>query len=541
MPIKTKRKTAKQVMDTWEIMFSDRAHWEQHWSEVVYYCIPHKENFFGKRTPGSRLPTDLYDSIQILGPQVFAAGMQGYFTNPASRWFEFGMRERAFRELKEVKEWLTIAEEEVFDMINESNFNQEIHETYQDLSVIGTADLYEEEDAEDDVRFFANPMDEICVAEGKDGRVNTIYRKYRLTAQQAYEKWGEKAGKSVTDAITKGDIKKRVWFIHAVEPRYSRDLTKSDALNLPFASIHVSIDDKRKIAESGYHEFPHFVPRYAKNSGDSYGYSQAMTQLPNIKMLQDMGKSIVKSARKKVSPALVLPHDGYVLPLRTGDNAINYRLRGKSDDKIQELGVGGDINEGRITQEDYRNMIREGFFMDLFMMLLNNKKDMTIPELQERISEKMLLLGPVLGRVQKELLNPMLVRTVNIGIRRGRIPPVPEVIAGRQYKITMISPLAKAQRALKIGSITRWLAYIREMADYAPQVVDLVQVDKVAERLADFEGVDPDLVTDRDTLDQFRGVREQLEQQAQQIAMLKEAASAAKDVGAAEKAMAEAR
>jgi len=536
-----KRKNARQIMDAWDKMHSDRSHWETHWSDVTYYCIPHKENFFGKRTPGSKLPGDLYDSIQILGPQVFAAGMQGYFTNPASRWFELGMRERAFREIKEVKVWLQIAEEETFDALNESNFNQEIHEVYQDLGVIGTADLYEEEDPVSDVRFYANSMDEICIAEDKHGRVDTVYRKYRITAKQAYERWGNKAGKTAVDAFDKGDFNKRVWYIHAIEPRYSRDMNKDDSENLPFSSIHVSVDDKRKVHESGYHEFPHFVPRYAKNTGDLYGYSNAMTQLPNIKMLQEMGKAIVKGARKRVNPALVLPHDGYVLPLRTGDGAINYRLRGKSDDKIQELGVNGDINSGRVVQEDYRNMIREGFFMDLFMMLLNNNKDMTIPELQERLSERMLLLGPVLGRIQSELLNPLISRTVNILIRRGRIPPPPEAIDGRDYKITYISPLAKAQRALKIGSVTRWLSYIKEMAEITPQVVDLVQVDRVADRLAEYEGVDPDLVTDQKTLDQFRAVRRQLEDQARQIAALKEAASAAKDIGAAEKAMAGAR
>ncbi len=312
MQAKIKRKTAKIIMSTWDKMISDRAHWEVNWAEVVRLCIPHKENFFGKRTPGTKLPVDLYDSIQIIAAQVFAAGMQGYMTNPSSRWFEVGMREKEFSQIDEVKIWLKEVEDKTFDALNQSNFNQEIHETYQDLGVIGTADLFEEEDPKTNVRFYARPMDEICVIEDAQGRVDTVYRKFRLTAKQAFEKWGNKAGKSVLEAWDRGDINKRIWFIHAIEPRYHRDFSKEDGLNLPIASIYVNVDDKVKVNESGYFEFPHFVPRYAKNSGDTYGYSPAMSLAANIKMLQEIGKTIIKGARKMINPALVLPHDGYV-------------------------------------------------------------------------------------------------------------------------------------------------------------------------------------------------------------------------------------
>lgn len=529
------RKNAKQIMSTWDKMFSDRSHWETHWADVVYYCIPHKDNFFGKRTSGSKLPTNLYDSIQISSAQIFAAGLQGYMTNPSSRWFELGMRNRAFMQMQEVKVWLKTAEEATFDALNQSNFNQEIHEHYQDLGVMGAGDLYEEEDPFTDIRFYARPLEEICVAEDKNGRVDTVYRKYPLTAKQAWETWGAKAGKSTMEAWHRGDINKRIWFIHAIEPRYFRDLTKEDALNLPFASYHVCVDDKRKIAEGGYHEFPHYFPRYAKNSGDVYGYSPAMTQLANIKMLQEIGKSLVKGARKAVNPAYVLPHDGFVLPFRTGDGAVNYKLRGKPGETVQELGIKGNIPVGRDMQEDYRQMIRQGFFTDLFLLMMNQTKQMTIPEVQERIAEKMLILGPVIGRIQAELLNPLIERTVNILLRRGKIPPPPEAIAGQEYKIVYISPLAKAQRASESNSITDWLGIVGEMAKLAPEVLDMVQIDKVAERLAEIKGVDPDLVTDPETLDQIRAIKRQLEAQAQEIAMLREAMAAAKDGAAASK------
>lgn len=535
-----KRKNAKQVIETWDKLFSERSHWETHWADVTHYCLPHKENFFNKRTSGAKLPADLYDSVQIASAQIFAAGIHGYMTNPASRWFELGMRESQYRELAEVKTWLKQAEHASFDSLNQSNFNQEIHELYIDFGTLGTGIIYEEEDPKDDIRFFARPLEEVCIAEDKNGRVILIYRKYPMKALAAYDRFGKAAGKTVVDAMEKNEYNKTVWFIHAIEPRFQRDFTKEDNKNMPWASIHVNVDDKIKVNESGYHEFPAYAPRYSKTSGDTYGYSAAMVQLPNIKMLQEIGKALIKGARKMINPSLVLPHDGYLLPFRTGDGAINYKLRGKSDDTIQELGVKGNIPVGRDMQEDYRMQIKQGFFVDLFLTLMSQTKQMTVPEVQERIAEKMLILGPVIGRIQNELLSPLIERTVNILIRRGRIPPPPEVIAGKDYKITYISPLAKAQRAIESNSIVEWMAIVREMADFAPQVIDLLQVDKIVDRLADIKGIDPDLVTDKDTLDQMRRLKQQLEGMAQEIAMLQGAAKAASDMGGAEEKFAKA-
>ncbi len=535
-----KRKNAKQIMETWEKLFAERSHWESHWSEVTHYCIPHKENFFSKRTPGTKLPADLYDSVQIASAQIFAAGIHGYMTNPSSRWFELGMRDPAYKDLAEVRHWMKTAEHETFNMLNQSNFNQEIHELYIDFGTLGTGIIYEEEDPKDDIRFFARPLEEVCIAEDKNGRVVLAYRKYPMKALAAYDKFKDKAGKTVIDAMDKNEYNKTVWFIHAIEPRFERDLLKEDNRNMPWASYHVNVDDKLKVGESGYLEFPAFAPRYSKTSGDTYGYSPAMVQLANIKMLQEIGKALIKGARKMINPALVLPHDGYLLPFRTGDGAINYKLRGKSDDTIQELGIKGNIPVGRDMQEDYRLQIKQGFFVDLFMMLMSQTKQMTVPEVQERVAEKMLILGPVIGRIQSELLSPLIERTVNIGIRRGRIPPPPAVIAGKDYKITYISPLAKAQRAVESNSIVEWLSIVAEIAKLAPQALDMVQVDKIIDRLADIKGIDPDLVTDKDTLDQMRALKQQLESMANEIAMLQGAAKAANDMGGAEHKFAQA-
>jgi len=53
------------------------------------------------------------------------------------------------------------------DVLNSSNFNEQVHETYLDLGSVGTAVLLEEEDAADIVRFKAIFIEENQVEEVK--------------------------------------------------------------------------------------------------------------------------------------------------------------------------------------------------------------------------------------------------------------------------------------------------------------------------------------------------------------------------------------
>ncbi len=69
--------------------------------------------------------------------------------------------------------------------------------------------------------------------------VDTVYRLYESTAEQAVERFGLE---NVGDFIRKKFEKKpddEVEILHAVSPRIQRDVTKPDNLNMPFMSVYV--------------------------------------------------------------------------------------------------------------------------------------------------------------------------------------------------------------------------------------------------------------------------------------------------------------
>ena len=85
-------------------------------------------------------------------------------------------------------------------------------------------------------------------------------------------------------------------------------------------------------------------------------------------------------------------------------------------------------------QNDLRAQIMQGFSADLFLMLAD-RKNMTATEVAERVAEKMLLLAPALGRLQSDMLDPIIERVFGVLSRRGvLLPPHQTICVFQQFR-----------------------------------------------------------------------------------------------------------
>ena len=511
---------------------SERQNYNVFWQDVAKYCLPRKAYITRTRTPGAKYDYDIYDSTAMQANLVLAAGLHSYLTNPNSRWFSLMVQDEEANKDAEVKAWLADTEERIYNVIDDSNFNQQIHELYLDLGVFGVACMYEEEDAENNVRFYARDIAEIYLCENDKEKIDTVFRKFKLTARQANEKWGEAAGDVVKVFMDRKEYDKTVEFIHAVMPRYERDVSKDDAINMPFKSIYIEVSKKHLISESGYNEFPYFTPRFNKNSGEVWGSSPAMVGYSDIRMLNEMVKVLIRAAQKVVDPPLVLPHDGYLLPIKYGPGALNFRLKGSAQDKIEPLITNVNLPIGLEIIENYRTTIKKNYFVDLFLLLADPaRKDMTATEVMQRVEEKMLILAPVLGRLMNEFLDPLINRTFSILWRAGKFLPPPASLQGLPYEIEYISPLARAQKLDQMRSINSFLTLVEQMAIVKPDVLDNVNEDNVVADIQELYGVNPKYLRDKEEVKLIRDQRAQALAVQQEMAMIGQGAQIAK-VGA---------
>ena len=519
---------------------AERRNYANFWQDISKYVIPRKAYITLKKTPGRKYAYDVYDSTAMQSNLILAAGLHSYLTNPNSRWFSLRVQDEELNKSAEVKEWLADTEDRLFNILNASNFNQQIHELYLDMGCFGVACMYEEEDPTDGVRFYSRDIAEIYLCENEKEKIDTVYRKFTLTARQAYEKWEDKAGEVVKTHMERKDYDKPVTFIHCVSPRYERDVSKDSAGDMPFESIYIEVSKKHLISESGYQEFPYFTPRFNKNSGEVWGSSPGMVSYADIKMLNEIVKVTVRAAQKIVDPPIVLPHDGFLLPIKYAPGALNFRLKGNPQDKIEPLISGQRIDIGLEIINDYRNLIKKNYFVDLFLLLSDPmRKDMTATEVMQRVEEKMLILAPVLGRLMNEFLDPLINRTFAMLWRQGRIMQPPAQLQDVPYQIEYISPLARAQKLDQMKSINNFLVLIQNMAQVKPDVLDNVNEDEVVMEIQDLYGVNPKFLRNREEVEQIRQARAEAQAKQNELAMIQSGAEALRTGAEAEAIVAE--
>ena len=524
---------AKNLLKRYDRLKAQRQNWESHWQEVADYMQPRKADVTKTRSKGDKRTELIFDGSPLQSVELLAASLHGMLTNPSTPWFSLRFKQNDMENEDEAKEWLEDATEVMYAAFNKSNFQQEIFELYHDLITFGTAAMFIEEDDEDLLKFSTRHINEIYIAENEKGRIDTVFRKFKLSARAAIQKFGN-VSPSIANTAKK-DPYEEVEILHAVYPRTDFDPKKQDKSNMPFESVYLEAGTGEELSVSGFREFPFVVPRYLKASHEIYGRSPAMTALPDVKMLNEMSKTTIKSAQKQVDPPLLVPDDGFILPVRTVPGGLNF-YRAGTRDRIEPLNIGANTPLGLNMEEQRRNSIRNAFYVNQLMM--QSGPQMTATEVIQRNEEKMRLLGPVLGRLQSELLKPLIDRCFALILRKNLFRPAPEFLAGQDIEIEYVSPLAKAQKSTELSSIMRAIEILGSLSNVAP-VFDHINMDKLVRHLADIVGVPQKILKPQSELNAERQQAAQQQEQMQQMQQVQQLAEAGGKVAPLAKALPE--
>jgi hypothetical protein len=522
----------KKLLARFDRLAGHRQNWETHWQEVADYMLPRKADVTKSRSRGDKRMELIFDSSPLQALELLASSLHGMLTNPATPWFTLRFKQLDLENEDEAKLWLESATEVMYTAFNRSNFQQEIFELYHDLITFGTAAMFIEEDDEDLIKFSTRHIDEVYIAENDKGRIDTIYRRFKLTARAIIQKFGTAASPDII-MMEKKDPYQEIEIIHAVYPRSDFNPKKQDKKNMPFESVYFEYKNKNELSVSGFKEFPFVVPRYLKASQEIYGRSPAMTALPDVKMLNEMSKTTIKAAQKQVDPPLLVPDDGFLLPVRTVPGGLNF-YRSGTRDRIEPLNIGANNPLGLNMEEQRRNSIRAVFYVN--QLMLQDGPQMTATEVIQRNEEKMRLLGPVLGRLQSELLKPLIDRVFNILLRNNQLPAAPEFLSGQDIEIEYVSPLAKAQKSTELQSIMRAIEILGSLANVAP-VFDYVNFDNLVKHLADIVGVPQKILKSQSQVNTERQQAQQQQQEQMQMQQLQQVAKAGGDIAPLAKAL----
>lgn len=528
---------AKAEISRYRRMKSDRAVWEGHWQEIVDYVLPNRAGFTNSTAPGSKRMQKVYDATAPWANEQLAAALHGMLTNPAVKWFQLRTKKRDLMEDPEVALWLEQVQDVIYDVFNspEANFNSQAHELYLDLGGFGTAVMLIEEapGTAAGVRYRTWFLGECLISENKNGLVDTMYRKFKLTARVAIQTWGlDAVGKKITDIYAKNPDQ-LVDILHVVKPRTERNPDRLDPVNKAFSSCYYGVEEEILIDEGGFDRFPFLVPRWSKMAGETYGRSPAMTALPDIKMLNEMCKTTIRAAQKIVDPPLMVPDDGFFLPIRTTPAGLNFFRTGIGDNSmIRPLETKGNVPLGLEMEDQRRQAILRAFYQDR-LKLQKEKIEMTKTEAIIRDQENLRMMSPTVGRIEIEFLNECIGTTFAYKLKQGAFPEPPQILENEELAVEYISPIARAQKSGESEAINRAMAMLAPIGQFDPQIFDNFDGDEVARSSREWFGIPARIMKPRSVVEQIRRTRAERAQAEQEKIDAERTAKASADAAKA--------
>lgn len=522
---------------------NDRSSFDPHWRELSDFINPRGSRFLVTDVNrDDRRNTKIVDPTATLAARTLSSGMMSGITSPARPWFKLATPDPDMMDYGPVKLWLEVVQRRMNEVFNKSNIYQSLPLLYASLGNYSTGAMAVLEDDSDVIRTMMFPIGSYYMANSARGSVDTCFRKFSMTVRQLVMEFGlNNVSDSVKGMWDSGNYESWIEVIHAVYPNIDRDTAKLNSKNKPVKSVYYEVggDSDKVLRESGFDEFPIMAPRWEVNGEDVYGSScPGMIALGQVKALQLEQKRKSQLIDKATNPPMVGPSSlrNQRVSLLPGDITYIDQATGQDGFKPAYL-VNPNTADLLADIQDTRQIINSAYFVDLFMMLQNiNTRSMPVEAVIEMKEEKLLMLGPVLERLNDECLNPLIDRTFSIMARKNLLPPPPDVLQGMPLRIEYISVMAQAQKSIGLSSLSSTVGFIGQLAQAKPEALDKLNVDQAIDAFAEMSGVSPTVIVPQEQVEQVREQRAQQQQQQQMVAMGMAAAQGAKTLSEAQTA-----
>jgi hypothetical protein len=444
-----------------------------------------------------------------VGVQEFASRLQQGLVPNFARWADFQAGSETSPNQKEkVNNDLDTVTDYVFEIIQQSNFSQEIHESFMDLAV-GTAVLgVEEGDAVNPINFSAIPLTDVVLDTGPDDRIDHVFREREMRYSDIPITYpdGSINEELQQQILENADSKTRVLEI------VCKDYEKKNEESYYKAIVHEPSQcfiDYKDFSGLGSNPFVCF--RWSKCAGEVYGRGPLMNALSAIKTCNLTIQLILENAQMAISGIYQMDDDGVVNPDTISLMPGTIIPKSPTSAGLQPINAAGRFDVAQLILSDMRMNIKRALYND---MLGNpDRTPASATEVAERMADLSRRIGSAFGRLQAEMVQPVLQRIIYILKKQGRIE-IPTV-NGREVKIRSVSPLAQAQNQADITAVARWLELIQ--GAFGPQLINiLIDTEQVAAQLARKFGVPDTMVRDEDDRKRLvEAMNAQMQQQAQ--------------------------
>lgn len=472
-------------LQTWRNVFA------AHWDEAAQLVLPTSRNtfMFGNfNWPGEKKTRQQIDATGMLAVSRFGAICDSLLTPRNQRWHKLEASDPYVMKDRDTRLWFEDATRILFEYryAPTANFTAQNQFSYQQLGVFGNGPLFIDEfDGAPGLRYRGCPLGEWFFKENHQGIIDGGIRWFRLTAEQAIQKWKGRVPEQIVAARDKKS-QQPFNFLHRICLRDDYDSNRLDERGKKFASYYVSVEGKALMEEGGYHSFPVAIARYEQGPQEVYARGPAMQVLPSLKTLNAQKTVFLKQGHRAADPVLLTTDDG-LLSMNLKPGALNAGGMSAKGERLVDILPTGDIQITKEMMAEERSIINDAFLVSLFQILTESPQ-MTATEVIEKTKEKGILLAPTVGRQQDEYLGPTIDRELDILARQRLLPPMPPRLAeaAGSYKVKYTSPMSRAMEAQDAAGFIRTLEVATNVGQVTqdPSVFDRFDFDTALPEIA---------------------------------------------------------
>jgi hypothetical protein len=513
---------------------------------IEKYVRPFSGEFFRPMSSENEVDwrrREIYDSTAIVSADLLAGQIHANLVSPAVKWFDFRYRDTSYSDDVEAQKWLDDLEEEVWQTLKDSDFDLQVAEFLSDIVTYGTGVMFEEEVDEQDwkgVDFTAIPIRDCYFEADAEDQPKRLYRRLQYTAYQLMDRFDMSA--AFMKAHEEGgdiDRKYTVWFCvyprekelkayenADIKPKRLKPTVRPWGYKYVLAEGEDSISGDESLEEGGYYTMPAFRTVWKKVCGSKNGHSPAFIALSDILQLNETVKQSSEAGAKAIDPAMITTERGVIgdVDLEPGGLTVVTEM---DQLEILESRARFDVQEQAIYR--LQTSIRSVFFID--KLELKESPAMTATEVNVRYERMMRQFASTLGRLQNDFLDKLLHRTIHILMRHGKVTPAPDGIVGGDFDIAYTGPIPRAQQAEIANSIETLMADYAALGEIMPELLDLVDPDKMGLELARVRGVPTKIMRDPQDVAQIRAERAEMQAKSAAMAEAQQAGEAMKSFG----------
>jgi len=414
----------------------------------------------------------LYDSTSLMAAYTMTSNLFSYLMPVGSFWFGFTAQDEKINNDPTMQQWMSNASSLTHKEIWRSNFQREMFLTIRSMVVFGTGVISVKKSGRNLV-FQSHHIGFMSFDDNNDGEIDTVYRQIFYTVRQAAQEFGkDNLNKSALKHFNAGKMNEKFEYVHVVAPNADFDKDKTGSSSKKIKSLYIAVEDKEIVKQGGFDELPYLVARFSTVPGEIMGRCPAIELLPEIKMLNRMKRTFIEQSEKAVNPAMIVEDDGVIGQPVTDPGGMVYIRSGAQMPQPWQTGTNVALNAEIIAAQ--QQIVKEGFFNNRFQSL-DNQQNMTAFEVGVRKEDDLSVVSPAVTSLQKETLDPLLGRALNllIGMNKIEKPPV-----SFDFDIAYQGRLALAMAAVQTNAMVATLSLWAPYAQIKPEIFENPNWDK---------------------------------------------------------------